>query len=130
LNRVAIFGPIYAFTSLFVYCLDWENSQSDLATLDIGTGYFAKLCLTTDAPKFIPFARAITSLAYNFEKPFVDDDVPHNTEIAGAGAEIPEYSEDFWESGILDGSGMLHLEEWSEFLCASEHSGDASRNPF
>ncbi|KAK5739936.1 hypothetical protein LTR17_005032 [Elasticomyces elasticus] len=111
---VAFFGPIYALISLFVYCLDRQKTQSDLASLDVGTGYFARLHLATDSLKLHPFARAIGSLAYDFERPSPSEptlDRAHGTFTDMSS--LTELGDDFWQAG------MFQLEDWSTFSRAS-----------
>ena len=88
--------------SLFVYCLDREKTTSDLALLDIGTGYFARLSLDTGSLVSVPFVRAITSLIYSYEPTTLD--IPLHEHL--------QLTQD-------DADAMLHLEDWSIFSRAS-----------
>lgn len=95
--------------SLFIYCLDRGKSASDLAIMDIGTGYFARLGLDTDF--LVPFVRAITSLAYESDASTRADE----RHAQGGMATIPSLGDDFWQPSILDMEALMQLEDWSTF---------------
>ncbi|PIB02544.1 hypothetical protein CB0940_00175 [Cercospora beticola] len=108
---VAFFAPIYAMISLFIYCLDRGKSSSDLAMLDIGTGYFARLGIDKEFALYVPFVRAITSLAYGLE-----GSTHHQEPIVRSDAiEMPNLGEDFWQTSLLDADTLMQLEDWSTF---------------
>ncbi|KAF2214723.1 hypothetical protein CERZMDRAFT_95115 [Cercospora zeae-maydis SCOH1-5] len=108
---VAFFAPMSAMISLFICCLDRGKGPLDLAIMDIGTGYFARLGLDTDFSPSAPFVRAITSLAHDFEGPVRDHDGPTRGDVVS----VPNLGEDFWQSTILDADALMHLEDWSTF---------------
>lgn len=97
--------------SLFVYCLDRGKSSSDLAMLDIGTGYFARLGIDTEFALHVPFVRAITSLAYGLEGPTHHQEPVVQSDVI----EVPNLGEDFWQTNLLDADALMQLEDWSTF---------------
>jgi hypothetical protein len=113
LHSVAFFAPIYALISLFVHSLDRrQKSPATLAMMDIGTGYFARLRLATDSFISMPFAGAITSLAYQSVERAVQE---VNISMSALPA-LEGLGDDFWpQSGIVDDSNLFHLEDWSTF---------------
>ncbi|KAK4939633.1 hypothetical protein LTR10_020133 [Elasticomyces elasticus] len=61
------FGPIHALINLFLYILQDPQRpgvQSDLALMDMGAGYFARVQFLTDSEVSVSFAREMASLAH------------------------------------------------------------------
>jgi hypothetical protein len=61
------FGPIYALINLFIYILQNPHNpriQSDLAAMDIGAGFFARLQVATDSELSVQFAKEMAVLAH------------------------------------------------------------------
>lgn len=66
MHRLSFFGPIYALINLFIYILqhsDTPGIQSDLALMEVGVGFFAKVKFTTDSEVSISFVREMAALA-------------------------------------------------------------------
>ncbi|KIV79464.1 hypothetical protein PV11_07026 [Exophiala sideris] len=64
---LGFFGPIHALINLFLYILQYPQRpgvQSDLALMDMGAGYFARVQYSTDSEVSISFAREMASLAH------------------------------------------------------------------
>jgi hypothetical protein len=117
-HSIGWFVPIYALISLFVYRLDRRRKDpSDLAFMDIGTGYFARIRLATDSLVSTPFARSITSLAYQFEG---DTGLAVDDDGARIGTTpITELDETYWQPDLMDVTRMFHIEDWSTFAHTS-----------
>ena len=66
LSRLSFFGPIYALINLFIYILQNPKKpgiQSDLALMEVGAGYFARVKFATASEISIDFARELAIIA-------------------------------------------------------------------
>jgi hypothetical protein len=66
---VLFFGPIYSLINLFIYILHNPKSpqiQSDLALMDVGSGFFARLRFSTDGKISIVLANEMALLATRY----------------------------------------------------------------
>ena len=64
--RLSFFGPMYALINLFIYILQSPQRpgiQSDLALMEVGAGYFARVKFATGSEISISFAREMATLA-------------------------------------------------------------------
>ncbi|KAK3678483.1 hypothetical protein LTR78_001780 [Recurvomyces mirabilis] len=106
---VAFFGPIYALISLFVCCLSSETTQSDLAIMEIGTGYFGRIYVSTDSLISVPFVRTLTTLVAERSAPLhARDDLTSNQQ---------GIDDEFSRLGGADST--LDVEDWCTFLRTS-----------
>jgi hypothetical protein len=112
---VAFFGPIYAFISLFVCCLDGRGNPSDLSVMDVGIGFFAKLHLSTDSLVSVPFARALTSLLSDRSLQSSRETQVDQTRIVLESVLGP--TDHFFSLDVPD--GIFDMEDWSTFSRAS-----------
>ncbi|KAK5162732.1 uncharacterized protein LTR77_011215 [Saxophila tyrrhenica] len=120
---VAYFGPVYAMTSLFVYCLDEGADVCSLALLDVATGYFARLQLATGAVVPARVARELSSLAHRYHQAPQDTSLnstssPNDPELAGGGLGA-EYYDQLWDPGDIGNPLPLDFEDWSALLPVS-----------
>lgn len=68
-RSVSLFGPIYSLINMFIYILhnpQSPESQSDLALMDVGSGYFARLRVSTDSQISITLAKEMALLATQY----------------------------------------------------------------
>jgi hypothetical protein len=73
-------GPIFALTNLFINILQnptHPRIQSDLALMDVGAGYLARLKFATDSEVSVDFAKDIAALAHG-----VANDKSHGSPMA------------------------------------------------
>ncbi|KAH0846011.1 putative fungal specific transcription factor [Fonsecaea pedrosoi] len=135
---LSFFGPMYALINLFIYILQNPNRygiQSDLALMEVGAGYFARVKFATASEISISFAREIATLAreaterahrlhpsstvsggYDQDLTYLPQKLSENEAVPGQYLAIEDQP---LNDQTMDDMGTLfdlELENWSTFL--------------
>ncbi|KIW27762.1 uncharacterized protein PV07_07470 [Cladophialophora immunda] len=139
---LSFFGPIYALINLFIYILQNPQRfgiQSDLALMEVGAGYFARVKFATSSEISISFAREMATLAREATERAhglqtassgvaSDQDfscLPQrlSDNVAVAGQYLGMEDQPYNDQTVDDMSAFfdLELENWSTFLSTDFH---------
>ncbi|EXJ70411.1 uncharacterized protein A1O5_06479 [Cladophialophora psammophila CBS 110553] len=135
---LSFFGPMYALINLFIYILQnpqRPSIQSDLALMEVGAGYFARVKFATGSGISISFAREMATLAREAtERVYGNTDVAYDQDfsrlpqklsedVAVAGQYLGIEDQPFSDQTTDDMSSLfdLELENWSTFLSTDFH---------
>ena len=112
--------------SLFVCYLDRCQTPSDLAIMDVGTGYFGRLQLATESVVTIPFARALTTLAYGLDLESLStfrQPTAQPTDTGVCALTEHETHGNICEFTDLNGA-LMDFEDWSTLLPVTSEEDD------
>ncbi|KAI1616602.1 fungal-specific transcription factor domain-containing protein [Exophiala viscosa] len=132
---LGFFGPIHALINLFLYILQDPQRpgvQSDLALMDMGAGYFARVQFLTDSEVSISFVREMASLAHEVtekasRRQASNTGIAYNQDLSNFPSIIPDSATDQdlvvedqlsndQTAGDMGTSWDLEWESWSTFL--------------
>ncbi|OAL39604.1 hypothetical protein AYO20_01001 [Fonsecaea nubica] len=144
---LSFFGPMYALINLFIYILQNPNRygiQSDLALMEVGAGYFARVKFATASEISISFAREIATLSreaterahglhpgstvgggYDQDLTCLPQKLSENEAVPGQYLAIEDQP---FNDQTMDDMGSLfdlELENWSTFLSTDFHGAVA-----